>query len=428
MTDRQTFGMVAGLCVVGLVTLIGVLVWLNDRDKANVQPDMVANAAPAPTPTYDFNSDRSNPIPGPSTLTEVAPQPLKEDVLLQIESGAASGKPYVFTGSSNLPEGTKLVVSLRRAGPGGLVGQDKVDIGADGRFTSRALGPPGGLEPGDYTADVVVPIPSVHPPSVRAVIGEHGEYMKGALVENSRFGVSVRARKVFNVPAPAGAEFAGTLHDAAGRGNVQAIRQFVKKGVDLNVPNKAGALPLHLAAEWGHVEVVAILLQGVANVNAQNNMGNTALHLAATEGYVGIVELVIAKGATVDALNRDGETPLKCAAATGHHDTVDLLLKNGAKADARDRFGKTALFWAMNASCAELLLGAKADASAKNELGETPMQQAAMDGRKEVVALLLKHRADVNAADKAGNTALKWALRLKHNEVAELLRQHGAME
>ncbi len=92
------------------------------------------------------------------------------------------------------------------------------------------------------------------------------------------------------------------IHEAAGEGNIEAVKQHLAAGTDVNT-RFFGATPLHASAGLGHKE---------------------------------IVELLIAEGADVNAgLNRDnehkGKTPLNAAIEADKNEIADLLRKHGAK-------------------------------------------------------------------------------------------------
>jgi len=89
-----------------------------------------------------------------------------------------------------------------------------------------------------------------------------------------------------------------SIDDAARDGNIEAIKQHLAAGTDVNAKADGELTPLHFAADKGHKE---------------------------------IVELLIAKGADVNAINNDGETPLDSAIKCNHPETADLLRKHGAK-------------------------------------------------------------------------------------------------
>ena len=77
---------------------------------------------------------------------------------------------------------------------------------------------------------------------------------------------------------------------------------------------------------------------------------------------------------------------------------------------------------------AELLLSKRADVSARDNDGSTPLHWAAAMGHRDVVTLLLARGADVNAKDNRSATPLHWAIARDHKDVAETLHQHGGHE
>ena len=90
-----------------------------------------------------------------------------------------------------------------------------------------------------------------------------------------------------------------SIHDAAWDGNIEAVKQHLADGVD---------------------------------VNARDSFfGNTPLHFAAYQGHKEIAELLIAKGADVNAKDDYGKTPLDWAISRKYPEIADLLRKHGGK-------------------------------------------------------------------------------------------------
>ena len=93
----------------------------------------------------------------------------------------------------------------------------------------------------------------------------------------------------------------------------------------------AFADPIYDAARKGNIEAVKQHLAAGTDVNAKGDYKNTPLHHAAAAGHREIVELLITKGADVNAKNENGYTPLDEAINLKRTETADLLRKHGGK-------------------------------------------------------------------------------------------------
>ena len=70
------------------------------------------------------------------------------------------------------------------------------------------------------------------------------------------------------------------IHEAARIGNIEAVKQHLAAGTDVNAKNKYEWTPLHSAAFSGHKEIAEILIAEGADVNAKDNNGGTPLDVA----------------------------------------------------------------------------------------------------------------------------------------------------
>ena len=89
-----------------------------------------------------------------------------------------------------------------------------------------------------------------------------------------------------------------SIHDAVGTGNIEAVKEHLAAGVDVNAKLDRGYTPLHVAATFGHKEVA---------------------------------KLLIAAGADLNAKDFDGHTPLDWAIEENKKETADLIRKHGGK-------------------------------------------------------------------------------------------------
>ena len=100
---------------------------------------------------------------------------------------------------------------------------------------------------------------------------------------------------------------------------------------------KAPNISIHQAARQGKIEAVKQHLATGSDVNVKTKHGETPLHMAAFRGQKEVSELLIAKGADVNAKDKDDETPLDEAIIPtlglpgGHSELADLLRKHGGK-------------------------------------------------------------------------------------------------
>ena len=138
------------------------------------------------------------------------------------------------------------------------------------------------------------------------------------------------------------------LELAAGTGNIDLVRELLRRGADPNAAFCDAARctkPLTAAVYGGNVDVVKELLSAHAGVDSRGDqrfMARTALMDAAARGNANIVRVLIANGATVNARDSSGRTPLMWASMQGQIEAVRVLLASGADVGATDVNGKTA--------------------------------------------------------------------------------------
>ena len=125
------------------------------------------------------------------------------------------------------------------------------------------------------------------------------------------------------------------IHQAVERGNIEAVKQAIADGADVNEKGEVQETPLYHAVWNDHTEIVKLLISKGANVNTEQSARFNPLYSAAG-GRAGkeTIELLISNGADVNFIRERGggnETPLDRAARKGRTETADLLRKHGAK-------------------------------------------------------------------------------------------------
>jgi hypothetical protein len=125
-----------------------------------------------------------------------------------------------------------------------------------------------------------------------------------------------------------GTAFAGPIHDAARKGDIEAVKQHLAAGRNVNAKDDKGRTPLDRAV--GYTEIVALLRKHGGKTSEELN----ALIDAAEAGNIEAVKQHLAAGMDVNAKDEDGVTPLHEAALWGHNEVAELLIANGAEVNA----------------------------------------------------------------------------------------------
>ncbi|NIP53825.1 MAG: hypothetical protein GWN67_16580 [Phycisphaerae bacterium] len=108
---------------------------------------------------------------------------------------------------------------------------------------------------------------------------------------------------------------------AAGTGNLEAIKEHLSAGTDVDAKEPTGgSTPLLIAALVGQTDAAELLIEKGANINARSNDGGTALHAAAFFCRTKTVKLLLSKDADLNAKNVREETPLDTVAGEWGHE------------------------------------------------------------------------------------------------------------
>lgn len=180
------------------------------------------------------------------------------------------------------------------------------------------------------------------------------------------------------------------LWDAATAGDVERVRALLDQGADPLVANEWGFDALGFAAWEGHTHVLELLAQG----------RTLSLDMAAAVGDLERVRALWNPGA--DPVEQ-GIGALLGACRAGSADAVRFLLDQGIPVDLHP------------------------PGSEWGGIGHPGLHHAAVNGKRDVVALLLERGADVSLVDdQFESTALAWAASAGRVHVVQDLLAAGA--
>ena len=212
---------------------------------------------------------------------------------------------------------------------------------------------------------------------------------------------------------------ASSLHWAAYRNDLEAVKRLLAEGADPNAVNRFGVTPLHEAATVGNAAMLEALLDAGGDANAAFGEGETVLMTAARAGNTASVKALLAHGGQPDTTESwHGQTALMWAAIENHADIVQLLIDAGAEVSR----ASTKHDW-VKISYSEGNVPKTRDLG-----GLTALQLAAREGSLESVEKLLAAGADPNAAEPMYQlTPLQLAILNGHYTLAMRLIERGVV-
>jgi len=134
---------------------------------------------------------------------------------------------------------------------------------------------------------------------------------------------------------------ASPLHLACKNNRVDAAKFLIGCGVDANLPDEHGQVPLLICCIHGNFDLARMLIEASTSghlpepleVDIKDHRGLSPLNCAAIKGDFDLTKLLIINGsANVDGTSPKGCTPLLYAARGGYHEVVRFLILRGASA------------------------------------------------------------------------------------------------
>lgn len=122
-------------------------------------------------------------------------------------------------------------------------------------------------------------------------------------------------------------DFEKSLGNAALCGEVDKVKEHLRKGTNVNSHDTGGYAPLHYAARKGHIDVANLILLHGGDINIRTRAGKVSpLLRAAFSGKYAMCKFLVEKGADVKAVDDDGQTVLHRAVSSGNEALVKYLL------------------------------------------------------------------------------------------------------
>ena len=243
-----------------------------------------------------------------------------------------------------------------------------------------------------------------------------------------------------------------------GVGNLQAVKQHLAKGLDINAKNKDGVTALQIATLLGQYEIAELLVQKGADVNTKANDGTTALHSAAFLGRYKEAKLLLENRIDANIRNNDGATAIdilnldwrttqfvaqmlslqvdKEKVEDGRNRIKKLLGQQVAPLDNQSNQSDFVGQSLHEAVLVGNLEGVKRHIVMKSDLnqkdpnlqgqGASALHIASIFGQLEIVELLIQAGVDLNQADREGSTPVHAAAFFCHEKILLSLLNAGA--
>ena len=243
-----------------------------------------------------------------------------------------------------------------------------------------------------------------------------------------------------------------------GVGNLQAVKQHLAKGLDINAKNKDGVTALQIATLLGQYEIAELLVQKGADVNTKANDGTTALHSAAFLGRYKEAKLLLENRIDANIRDNDGTTAIdilnldwrttqfvaqmlslqadKEKVEDGRNKIKKLLGQQVASLDNQSNQSDFVGQSLHEAVLVGNLEGVKRHIVAKSDLnqkdpnlqgqGASALHIASIFGQLEIVELLIQAGVDLNQADREGSTPVHAAAFFCHEKILLSLLNAGA--
>ncbi|XP_072182002.1 uncharacterized protein [Diadema setosum] len=217
------------------------------------------------------------------------------------------------------------------------------------------------------------------------------------------------------------------LHIAAFHGNSEAAGHLLESEVTfIECEDQRGITALLVACIHGKTDVALMLINKGAELNVWDENRDTPLHFAFREGKKKIARRIIEKGKQKKCLlkllttkNRNDVAPIHEVVKKGHKELVELAVEHVLLAtQSRPRDTQDDDEWES--------IDVKSLLKSGGENNNTPLHEACIVGRLEMVKMLCEKGAKVNVRNWDCQSPLHFACSNNHQQVAKYLINEGA--
>lgn len=184
-------------------------------------------------------------VTAPAAVSAPAPPPQKvktDPLRVQITAQSDGADQPKVSGTTNLPDGSSLMISIHR--PQAKYLAQATTTVLNGAFTAgpfSARGAP--VPPGEYEIDVTFPLAFTQSPAVQEVVGRNNENLTGPLVKKSDLGVTARFKTKTKIGGPASAK-ADAESRADQEAELKAVEEKIKAVEEMiKAPKTRGPAP-----------------------------------------------------------------------------------------------------------------------------------------------------------------------------------------
>ncbi|KAJ3123096.1 hypothetical protein HK098_002219 [Nowakowskiella sp. JEL0407] len=248
------------------------------------------------------------------------------------------------------------------------------------------------------------------------------------------------------------------MHLCVQNDNLEHIKSFIAKGVDVNSVDCKNQSALYVAAKLSKWDTVNFLLKLGANPNVRSYSGRICLHFAVIAGEEDAIR-TLAEKSNLNTKDNFGRYPIDYAVAyerwevvklflekkskfhpnTLHKaidgsqsDVIEMLLKSKLKLNDLDFCQRSSFHYALQIApsiAPSLIEFSKPNINSVSIDGKTVLHDLAELGEFELMKLAVENGANPNKGDRSQNRPLHFASKnssSEHTKVVELLLQHKA--